>query len=246
MTALHDLTIKAIRRAQAQGGTVDPVEDFAAIADLDRLARDATELLPEDRLLFLDLPLVVGNAKLYRLSWAASDWLIQLAMKWFQDDLTMLDRSMVWAHAYARTPDAFKRFSNAHDARCEIERWSQDLTASFDSLMEATDQLRPKPKANDNRPGKSNGPISNGPVLDCLMDAYKQKIEYFMWEISSEALEVILQANLLHDELKDRNQMMGAGLAPSTDSRITRSILKFQRAAKEFVRTIVERKKGAE
>lgn len=244
MTALHELTIKAIRRAQSQGGIVDPVEDYPAIAELDRLARAATEMVPEDRLLFLDLPLVVGNARLYRLSWGASDWLTQRAMDWFRGDLTMLDRSIVWAHAHVKTPDAFKRFSNEHDAHAEIVAWSKDLTAPVEALMAATDQLCFKPKKSDKSAKSSTGIISNGPVLDRLMTEYHQKIDYFIWDISAEVLDVLLQANMLHEEISDRNQMMGAGLAPSTDSRITRSIVMFQRSAREFVRTIVERKKG--
>lgn len=244
MTALHELTIKAIRRAQSQGGIVDPVEDYSSIAELDRLARTATEMVPEDRLLFLDLPLVVGNTRLYRLSWGAADWLTKRAMEWFRDDMTMLDRAIVWAHANARNPDSFRRFSNAHDAQIQIEAWSQDLNAPFEALIEASDQLCPKPKESD-AASKSTGVMSNGPVLDRLMDDYKQKIDYFIWEISEEALEVILRANMLHKELRDRNQIVAAGLAPATDSRITRSIIKFQRAAKQFVRVIVEREKGS-
>jgi hypothetical protein len=244
MTALHELTIKAIRRAQSQGGIVDPVEDYAAIANLDKLARASTEMVPEDRLLFLDLPLVVCNTRLYRLSWGASDWLTQLAMNWFRDDLSMLDRSVVWAHVHARMPEAFRRFSNARDAKAEIETWSQELTAPFEALMAAADQLCPKPKESETRKQHDTGPISNGPVLNRLMDDYKKPVDYFIWELSAEALEVILHANVLQEEMSDRQQMAAAGLSPAPDSRITRAILKFQRAAKDFVNAIVARNKG--
>jgi hypothetical protein len=245
MSALHDLTIKAIRRAQSQGGIVDPVEDYSAITELDRLARASTEMVPEDRLLFLDLPVVVGNVMLYRLSWGASDWLTQCAMEWFRDEPTMLDRSIVWAHVHSHEPKAFDVVANSISASKAIMEWSQGLTASFQSLMAAADQLCPNFVESDEPEKKKSGPISNGPVLNRLMEDYKQKVEYFIWEISAEALAVLIRANRLQAEMNDREQISAAGVAPSVDSRITKSIMKFQRAAKDFVSTIVARSKGS-
>jgi hypothetical protein len=245
MTALHELTIKAIRRAQSQGGIVDPVEDFPAIAELDRLARAGTEIAPEERLLFLDLPIVAGNASLYRLSWGASDWVTQLAIPWFRDEPSMLDRAILWAHAHSRDAQAFRRFSNSHDARLQIEEWSRGLTSSYEALLEAADQLCPKPRAGGKESAKTSGPISNGPVIDRLMDSYKQQIDYFIWDISAEALEIVLAAGIQRDEKQEYYSNIASGHAPAAESRLVRSIIKFQRAAKEFVRVVTERNKGA-
>jgi hypothetical protein len=246
MNALHDLTISAIRRAQSQGGTVDPVEDWAAIADLDKLARASTELTPEDRLLFLDLPVIVGNVSIYRLSWSASEWLIKLAMDWYTDDSFMLDRSIVFAHANARTPEIFRRCSNMNSASAEVLRWSRECSASIEALLKAVDIFTPaKQSGQDDKPEKERSISSNGPILHKLMADYHQPINYFLWEISAEALTVLIRANILDSELESGFISTASGKAPDVNSRMTKATVKFQRAARLFVSSIVGRKTGA-
>jgi hypothetical protein len=248
MTALHELTIKAIRRAQAQGGIVDPVEDWSAIAGLDRLARAATEMEPEDKLLFLDLPVTVGNISLYRLSWGASDWLTELAMEWFQDEPSMLDRAVVFAHVYSRDPSFLRTYSDIGSARAEIMRWSRECSASIESMVAAVDRLTLKVPSDKEPQKKIKEAVtaSNGPIFDRLMDDYKQPVEYFLWEISAESLSVLINANTLKHDAESRSYESAAGKAPDTNSKFARQTIKFQRAAREFMGMVIDRqKKGA-
>jgi len=240
MSALHELTIKAIRRAQQQGGIVDPVEDWAAIAELDRLARAATELQPEDRLLFLNLPVTIGNVSLYRLSWGASDWLTELAMVWFKDEPTMLDRAIAFAYVHSRNPSIFHRCSDSQTAKAEIIRWSCECSAPIEALLKAVDILT----SDSSEPvseGSQNTFTSMGPVFDRLMKEYHLPIDYFLWEISAMALGVLIRSNTLNVE-KDINAMDSAGgRAPDVNSRMTKATIKFQRAAANFVSSVSSR-----
>jgi hypothetical protein len=245
MTALHELTIKAIRRAQAQGGIVDPVEDWTAIAELDRLARAATEMAPEDKLLFLDLPVTVGNISLYRLSWGASDWLTELAMDWFQEEPSMLDRAVVFAHVFARDPSKFRTHSDITTARKGITQWSRECSASIESMVAAVDRLTlhvPSTKEPEKKI-KESKTASNGPIFDRLMADYKQPIEYFLWEMSAESLSVLINANTLKHDAESRSYESAAGKAPDTKSKFARQTIAFQRAAREFMSRMIDRQK---
>jgi hypothetical protein len=236
MTALHDLTIKAIRRAQSQGGVIDPVEDWAAISELDRLARAATEPPTEDKLLFLDLPVIVGNLHLYRLSWGALDWVADCAGVWYANDGRMYDRALAWAHVNARSKRAFHRCAAVREATAEISRWSRDQTASCTAIMLAVDVLMREFKKRGNE--KSNAATESrgdGPIFDFLKETYKQPIDYFLWEISAQELRAIIRAHFVKAEALKATLDSEAGRAPDPESSTTRHTIAFQRAAKQLI-----------
>ena len=240
MSALHELTTKAIRRAQAQGAVIDAVEDWDAIAALDRLARSATEVSPEDRLLFLDLPAVVGDVALYRLSWGASDWLTSLAMSWWELNPFLLNMAVVWAHAHARDPEAFRRCAREAAAAREIMTWCAACPEPVFVLLEACDSLIHK-RSSDDGAKSSAAPVSNGPVLDHLMDEYKQPVDYFIWDLSEEALDKLIRSNTAKHERQDNAARILGDKAPDPNSRMARDTIRFQRAARAFVRSVCDR-----
>jgi hypothetical protein len=242
MSALHELTIKAIRRAQKQGGIVDPVEDWAAIAELDRLARAATELEPEDKLLFLDLPINVGEIKLYRLSWGALEWISGCAAIWFKDDPAMYDRCLAWAHNHARSPRAFRRCSTAAITREEVSQWTRDLPASWQAIMDAVDSLLSEflKKKPSSKPSKTRV-AGSGCLFESLMDQYGKDIDYWMWELSAEALTVVIQAHRFKMERVNQEISTASGKAPDPDSDMVIASISFQRAAKTFVSNVLSR-----
>ena len=242
MTALHDLVIKAIRRAQAQGGAVDPVADFGALVELDRLARSATEPPAEDRLVFLDLPLIVGEVHLYRLSWGALDWVADCAGAWYADDPRMYDRALAWAHVHARSPRSFRRCAAVREASAEISRWAGNRSASWQAIMAGVDRLMSElTRSKEGSTEKQDTGSGSGPVLESLMDAYKKPVDYYLWEISAEALSLIIKAHRYRAERLNSELAASAGRAPDADSALARNTIAFQRAAKAFVSAVVAR-----
>jgi hypothetical protein len=236
MTALHDLTIKAIRRAQSQGGVIDPVDDWAAISELDRLARAATEPPQEDKLVFLDLPLIVGNVSLYRLSWGALDWVADCAGVWYAEDGRMYDRALAWAHVNARSPRAFRRCAEKRIASAEISRWAREQTTPWQVITAGVDQLMSDLSKNrDKKYEDSQARRGNGPVFDFLIEAYHQPIEYWIWGISINELHAIIKAHSMKTEEAHASLDAQTGRAPNPDSALTRNTIMFQRAAKQFI-----------
>lgn len=243
MTALHDLTIKAIRRAQAKGGTIDPVEDWLTISELDKLARAMTEVSCESRLLYLDLPIVISDIKLYRLSWGAMDWVTQCASLWFKDALSY-DRALAWAHAHARSPRAFLRCTNSRDAHAEVSQWARGLSAPWQAIMIAVDELLSEIVSSDQADKKSKSArTSDGPVLESLMNEYGKPVEYWLWDLSAAAFMSLIKAHSIRIDRINGESSRIAGKAPDPDGSYAKTTIRFQREARLFVDSVVARGK---
>jgi len=239
MSALHELTIKAIRRAQKQGGIVDPVEDWAAIAELDRLARAATETPAHDKLIFCDLPINVGDIQLYRLSWAAMDWIAFCASDWFGDDGAMYDKALAWAHAHSRKPDIFRACPDKRSAQKAIIRWTWSFWAPWVSVMAAVDQLLeelPRKKADQTGSGTTTAGF-----LDVLIETHGGTIDYWMWDVSVPAMLSLTAAIQNRNDGNEGNRRTASGKAPDPESSIVKKTVELQRAARKFIQRIVTR-----
>lgn len=242
MPALHELTISAIQRARQQGGIVDPVEDFAAIADLDRLARACSDMPAESRLLFLDLPVIVGDVKLYRLSWGAIDWMVECAAVWFSDNGSLYDRAIAWAHAHARSPGAFRRCASRREAEAEIWRWSREISAPWQAVLAAVDELTSELSSKkDGTERKDRTRTSDAPILESLIEQYGKTLDYWLWDISAAVFASLLKAHQIRIDRLESASSTAHGKAPDPESHYVRATISFQRAAKVFVSTIVER-----
>ena len=248
MTALHDLTIRAIRRAESQGGVIDLVEDFGAIAELDRLARAATAAPAEDKLVFLDLPLIVGNVHLYRLSWGALDWVAECAWSWYSEDGCMYDRALAWAHVNARSPRAFRRCSSMREASAEISRWAREQSVPWQMIMTGVDQLMAELKPKDKSEQKRNGDkLSTSSFLDILLATHGGTIEYWLWDVSLVAMQRFSAAIQYRQESESGEMLMVQGKAPDAGSQHAKRTIRLQRAARAFVDRIVSRsRRGVE
>lgn len=242
--ALHELTIKAIRRAQKQGGIIDPIGDWDAIAALDALARATDEIAGESKLLFLNLPVTVGNAELRRLSWGAMDWMTECAGPWFADDNGMYDRALAWAHANAGNPGAFRRHTERREAVATIKRWSRGLSAPWVSIMAAVDQLLSGLVQESSSGSKKESVSSDASLFESLLHEYGKPPEYWLWEISAEAFAMIIKARVLRISRMAEESDRAAGNAPDPEGRYAKSAIKFQRAARIFVEAIVARSKS--
>jgi hypothetical protein len=226
---LHPLVVKTLQRLLSAGGKVDIVADWAALQELQRLACLTTDPPEEKNLLFLDLPVVIGNCSLYRLSWGALDWLREYAFVWWEGT-RMEDRALVWAHAHARQPEAFQRCAEERAAFAEIRRWSRTLSAPVAQLVAGTQTLSQSAPRSDG----SGESVPAGAAINSLMEAYHQPADYFVWGISSDALGALLR-NRAHAVRRQESMLDGAsGRAPDPDAPDSKAAIAYQRAAKVF------------
>ena len=218
---------------------MDPVEDYPAITELDRLARAATEPPIQDKLVFCDLPVCVGDVQLYRLSWAAMDWIAYCASDWFEDDSVMYDKALAWAHAHARQPDVFRACPDKRSAEKAIKRWSWSFWAPWIQVMAAVDQLLDElPK---NKSSKTESKTTTAGFLDVLIETHGGTIDYWMWDVSVPAMLALTAAIHHRNESDDDSRRMGSGKAPDPMNARVRKIMKFQRLARDFVQGVVTR-----
>jgi hypothetical protein len=229
-SGLHPLVVKTIQRISVAGGKVDIVADWAALHDLQRLACLTTDPPEEQNLVFLDLPLSAGNCALYRLSWGALDWLREYAFTWWEGT-RMEDRALVWAHAHARQPEAFRRCAEERAAFAEIRRWSRTLSAPIAQLVAAAQSLSVSAP-----PEKGGGEsVPAGAALNSLMESYHQPADYFVWGISSDALGSLLR-NRSHSICQQEAALdRVSGRAPDPEAPATKAVAAYQRAARDFV-----------
>lgn len=242
---MHPLVEKTVRRALDGGGVFDPLVDFDALQNLERLASAATEPPLEDHLVFLDLPLIAGNVHLYRLSWGALDWVADCAATWYADDGRMYDRALAWAHAHARSPGAFRRCSSQREATAEILKWSRAQSSSWNAIMTGVDSLISEITKGRAKRGCETRPSAGcGPVLESLQSEYGKDIDYWLWDLSVAALSAILKAHKYRLDRTDAQLCTDAHRPPDPNSSIVRNTVEFQRAAKAFLESVLGRIKS--
>lgn len=238
---MHPLVEKTIKRALSGGGKIDVLADFDAIQELERLARAATEPPIEERLVFLDLPIRIGPLQLYRLSWGALDWVADCAGSWWSEDGSMYDRALAWAHAHARSPRAFRRCADLRTANAEILRWVREQSSSWEAIMSGVDSLMTSLR-NRSRDKSSPGSSRKGDatLFDTLINEYGKDLDYWIWEISAEALTLMIEAHRMKLEKREQSLAAIVGKAPDPSSNLVRHTIAFQRAAKAFVKSHTE------
>jgi hypothetical protein len=240
--ALHPKAERIVRRALSVG-PVDPVTDFAAIAELDRLAREQFEPRPEERLVFLDLPVIVADVHLYRLSWGALDWLCECGLPWFSKDQRFYARVEVWAFAHARSPDVFRAASSPQAARAAVTTWSRNVRAPFADLIRAADAMLGEPKGGGTSTADPNAPAA--PLLRELMGEYGHDLDYWIWGLSAEALKSIIEAHCRRRDAQNAAASAAAYRPPAPSEAEAERTLEFQRAARAFVDLVAGRKQTA-
>jgi len=196
---MHILATRVVRKALASGARIDPVEHFDLLTELDRLARATAEAPAHDRIAILDRPVVAGGVAFRRLSFAARAWIGE-ADEWFADDRDTFGLCVAYAAAHARDKAAFDAAADPRAARTAVAAWSRTLTLTPEQLDAAVAAaLRPLAPA-DVPPEPGAAPAALGPVLARLMRECGGTLDYWLWEVSDDALDAILEAFRRSDE----------------------------------------------
>jgi hypothetical protein len=175
----------------------------------------------------LDLPVIVGNTKLYRPSWMAMEWLSDCAEKWFADNPKLMAMSAAWALAHSRDPDAFKAADNYRAAARNIKRWARRCDCSLAALVETVNSLMPEPQ-------KRTGPEPNKSMLLMrLMQEFGQD-EYY-WLCSGPVEKVRAAFDLLEAQsMAAQNSVKGNAQARNPDHWEQQAFWRWRNAALAF------------
>lgn len=230
---MHPAAARVVRQAVAAGGKIDPIEHFADLTTLDRLAREQQCPSLDERLHVLDHPIAVGGALLYRLSWAAWEW-SERAMEWF-DEEPLCELVVPWAMAHARRKDELDRVSNKRLAARAIRKWARSLDCSVEGLMAACKALLPDTSATENAdtPARqTDNSLGYGPVLTRLVQECGQTFEYWMHEVPLEVVLAVDNALAQQD-----NAARAAAKIGGRDPRSweVRNFVAFNRYSKQFL-----------
>ena len=236
--SLHIMASRVVKRALAAGAVVDPVEHFADIQELDRLARAIACPPIAENLDLLDAPIVIDDVSLRRLSWAAREWLATDAWNWWQSDAPMLDLAYAWAMAHARDKASLQKVRhNEREAAAEVTRWARGTTANYEAVMAACRYLRPSIPPPTKRQTEDEDSNYIGSAMLTLLSNTSHPLDYWIFDAPSELVESTL-ARIREKMSSDRNSLMralGKDIPPDPYSWHVRATERFSKAARAFV-----------
>jgi hypothetical protein len=202
---MHPAAARVVRQALAAGGKIDPVEHFDDLVKLDRLAREQECPSLAERLHLLDQPVYVGEMPLYRLSWAAWEW-VEQAWGWFGDE-PVAELVVPFAMAQARSKAALAAVADERAARRAIQGWARTLDCSLEALITACKELLPKAASEPGKTSKKkdqNEGTGYGPLLTRLVQECGQTFEYWMFEVSFETVNAVVNSLSAQDNAARR------------------------------------------
>ncbi len=129
---VNPLALDACRRIQAAGVAVT-LEIGLWVQQAAEAMRDTARRASHT---LVDWPVTVGNARLYRLSYAALEWHERLP-----DDLRDDDLVLAWACAHSMDPEALQSVTTPREVRKAVKVWAGRLTCSPGALALALDDL---------------------------------------------------------------------------------------------------------
>jgi hypothetical protein len=202
---MHDLVKAVIVEATRRGAVIDPVAHFDLIVELDALARGFTRPPIDERLIVLDRPIVLSpGVTVRRLSEAACAWLVEYPGQWWRDQQDLRSLATAWAYCNARDRAAIENMpATSFAALQRLNAWRRSLDIPFDSIVAAVQSLESdvspdfallKGKDPDADNASNEPPPTCGQVYAALMREHSCSLEYLLFDISSEQLDLLIDA----------------------------------------------------
>lgn len=241
---MHPLVQQTLRKAAAAGAAIDFIADWDDLVELERMAVAIERPPAEERLALLAAPIVVGGVPLYRLSLGALEWLMERALPWFDGDADLQDLLVAYAMANVKAPEVFLRLHTAKAARTEVLGWARTVRASKAELGLAMTALMSVAEREPDTPaGKSAQSHGFGPIIAHLVDRFGGAPDYWMWECPDGFALYMMQ----HADRVPAPGSMGIarGGAPDPDGWHARATWRFQKAAKAYLQSVVNRTRNA-
>lgn len=247
-SGLHILASRVVKSVIDAGGQIDPVEHYADIAELDRLARAISSPPIAEALDLLDAPIVIDDVELRRLSWAAREWLATDAWSWWKDDPGQLDLAYAWAMAHARDKAALQvARASERKARAEILRWARGTSANYDAIMAACRHLSPRSAGEKVAAERNPNDRSHiGPVLLALLTETPHPLDFWIFEAPSELVEATLtriRENAIADSQR-MARMLKRDIPPDPGAWNVRATKRFSDTCRAFKAKLLDGKAG--
>lgn len=198
---MNILARRAVQRAVTAGAVIDPVEHFADLVRLHRLAEEITRPPIVEQLDALDQPVRVGDLLFHRLSWSYREWMWRSAGTWWRDRGDLLDLAYAWAFAHARDKSALQAMTDPKHAERVIRAWARDTDANYEAVMAACEWLsrplrEPDPKPDQERPPESDQDElrrSAGPVILTLLTETDKPLDFWLYDVAAEVTDAALE-----------------------------------------------------
>lgn len=231
---MHRQTASAIAVLTREDCPIVLPDDLDNILAIEQAAKDYDDAERSVAADLLDRPRAIGGTLLYRLSWAAVEWLRECAAPWW-DGTELAPAAIVYAMANARKPDAFagEMCAEKHTAARRVKKWMRAQSSSMAALTAAANELLPKPDADAAADQPDDQPkTDNVAILARLSATYAMPPEQFLYQMSADALNVYIR-NMLAIQ-RERYALAGHKITDEADRKQAAAFVKLSTAIKSF------------
>ena len=194
---MNALVNKVLRKV-FPGNVAVPRAALDDLFALEALAGAATARTQSEQLTAaaaLDLPVDIGDVKLWRLTMAGCEWLTQIERDWFAGDPRMMEIAVVWACAHGRDRAAFAELGGRFKTAFKLAAWARWQNVAWQALAATVKALLPKQSAPaDTEPAQLDDDAGAylGGVLGALIENFGQTADYWLWDVPQETALALL------------------------------------------------------
>jgi len=227
---------------------LDAIEDYDDLQHLNELAYDVSS--PPQGMgvaALLDVPIMAGTVRLYRLTVGSHLWLRDVVSNWFADGSWLGSMALAFALAHAREPDSLFGLQTKGEAKRVIKRWARRCGATYDELFSATmeaigvDPLTAMAAENPNASeDDEDDPADYGAMIMLLVLHFGKDKDYWLWEATPEEIaEALRQYTAKQSEERQIAAMKaGAKLPPDTNDPHVQASERYRKAFAVFAEKV--------
>jgi hypothetical protein len=230
--SLHKLVELTVRRVLEKNPSFNWISAYQDVQDLNDLAWAIDHPPTMEKIAALDIPIRCGNVTLWRLSYAAVEWLTHCGEKWYEGNPRMINLMWAWAMAHSRDPAAIRAAWTDPDTGMRIVgEWLLSTQCPVEALLEAVNALIPKPADESPEPGAT--PAECGEIIDTLISEYGGTADHWLFEVSGETLRD-LWSRIEARKVSEMIARIGIPLNSIDKERKQRAHWRYSQAAKKF------------
>lgn len=184
------------------------IEDCEDIAKLNDMCLAVT-CDDECCISLLNMPVMCGCYQLMEPSIGALDWYNENIIKWFPDDILMLDCALAMIMAKGKFPRSLWDIPDKKSAKREIKRFRRSLGLTHIEVREAIKKVLPdqKEEASDEKSADT------GKLVAMLCREYGNSPEYWLWEAPVSTIHIMVKdfSDRMHMEAEAVRKANAAG-----------------------------------
>lgn len=249
---LHPLARQRLAEIK-QKADLDPLEDYNAIEEINRLAyRAAGDLIEEPPQKACDAPITIDGIDLYPITMAGAAWLDYIADTWGWEYSALLETARIWAMAYGRSQKDYAKMWTERHARKRMHKLARridtplrTITRILNLYEQGSEPGELEREIDREMAEKEKGRITVEPsaqeatngVLEVIMDEYGGTREHWYWcESAATCRQLYMDALLARAEEYREAQ----GQKHPKDPRVEASF-KLQKACRKLLERKTEK-----